>query len=133
MDTFEVRVKKMWLAHDAGLAVNPMAAEGQVEGGTLQSLGYALMEKHLVSEGKFLTTKFQNYIIPTFADTPDMETRIVEKPYKYGPMGAKGIGEMPMNGGPAAVANAIADAIGEYFCELPITPEMLYERMKGKI
>lgn len=127
MDTFEVRVKKMWLAHDVGRAINPKMAEGQAEGGTLQSLGYGIMENHVVKDGRFLTNRLQTYIIPTFQDAPEMETAIIEKPYEHGPMGAKGFGEMPMNGGAPAIANAIYNATGLRVNDLPITPEKLYE------
>jgi len=126
METFELRVKKMWLAQDVGKAINPKMAEGQIEGGTLQSLGYGIMEGHMVKDGRIMTNRFQTYIIPTFLDAPEMETVIVEKPFKYGPMGAKGFGEMPMNGGAPAIANAVYNAIGIRICDLPVTPEKLY-------
>jgi len=128
MTTFEIKVMKMWLAQDVGKAINPKMAEGQIEGGTLQALGYALMERHSVDKGRVLTNRLQTYIIPTFQDTPEMETILVEKPFEHGPMGAKGIGELPMDGGAPAIANAIANATGLRVCELPITPEVLYEQ-----
>lgn len=131
METFEVNVCKMCLAQDAGRAINPQLAEGQIEGGTLQSLGYGLMERHLVEAGRFTTGRLQTYIIPTFLDTPEMETVLVEKPYRYGPMGAKGIGEMPMNGAAPAIANAIYNATGIRICELPMTSERLYEKWRS--
>lgn len=131
METFEVNVLKMWLVHDAGRAINPQLAEGQIEGGTLQALGYGLMERHQVDAGRFTTGRLQTYIIPTFLDTPEMETVLVEKPYRYGPMGAKGIGEMPMNGVAPAIANAIYNATGIRLCELPMTPERLYEKWQN--
>jgi CO/xanthine dehydrogenase Mo-binding subunit len=127
MDTFEVVVKKMWLVQDIGKAINPRLAEGQIEGGTLQALGYGTMERHETKGGRFMTNRFQTYIIPTFADAPEMETHIVERPYKYGPMGAKGLGEMPMDGGAPAIINAIADATGMFIRDLPATPEKLLE------
>lgn len=127
MDTFEVRVVKMWMAQDIGRAINPKMAEGQIEGGTLQSVGYALMERHELDRGKFRTNKFQTYIIPTMLDAPQMETAIVEDPYSFGPMGAKGLGELPMDGGAPAIINAIANATGIYCVDLPATPERLFE------
>lgn len=127
METFEVDVKKVWMAEEMGKAVNPMSVEGQIEGGTLQSVGYATMEKHVVKDGKFLTNKFQTYMIPTFLDAPKTEVAILEKPYKYGPMGVKGVGEMPMNGGAPAIVNAIAHATGLKMNEIPVTPEKLFE------
>lgn len=132
MDTFGVRVVKMWLAQDVGRAINPKMAEGQIEGGTLQSLGYALMERHIVEGGRFRTNRLQTYLIPTTKDAPEMETIIIEDPFSYGPMGAKGIGELPMDGGAPAIANAVANATGLDVSELPITPERLYEVWKRR-
>lgn len=132
METFEVRVVKMWLAQEIGRAINPKMAAGQIEGGTLQSLGYALMERHVLSRGRFATNRFQNYIIPTTLDAPEMETVIVEDPFSFGPMGAKGLGELPMDGGAPAIANAVAHATGLFVGDLPITPERLYEAWRQK-
>nr|HPQ81788.1 molybdopterin-dependent oxidoreductase [bacterium] len=132
MDTFEIRVVKMWLAQDIGRAINPKMAAGQIEGGTLQALGYALMERHAVSRGRLATNRLQNYIIPTTLDAPEMETIIVEEPFSFGPMGAKGVGELPMDGGAPAVANAVANATGLSVCDLPITPERLYEAWRKR-
>ncbi|MBT3181702.1 MAG: molybdopterin-dependent oxidoreductase, partial [Deltaproteobacteria bacterium] len=135
MDTFEVAVKKLWIAIDVGKAINPKMAEGQLEGGTLQSVGYGMLENFIINDGKVMTNRFQTYIIPTFKDTPEMETTLIEKPYKHGPMGAKGLGELPMNGGAPAVANAIENATGIRIRDLPVTPEKLFEawRSKGEI
>ncbi len=130
MDTFEVRVIKMWLAQDMGKAINPTLAAGQIEGGTLQALGYAIMEKHVLDKGQFTSDRLQTYIIPTAMDAPKMETMIVENAYEHGPMGAKGVGELPMDGGAPAIANAIANATGIRVCDLPITPEKLFEEFR---
>lgn len=127
METFEVRVVKMWMAHDIGRAINPIMAAGQIEGGTLQALGYAVMENHKVEKGKFITSRFQNYLIPTALDAPEWDTKIIEEKFSFGPMGAKGIGELPMDGGAPAIVNAIANATGIFVCDLPATPERLYE------
>jgi len=132
MDTFEVRVLKMWLAQDVGKAINPMLVEGQIEGGTLQALGYATMEKHVLSKGRILTDRMHNYSIPTIMDAPEMETIVVEKPYDHGPMGAKGVGELPMDGGAPAIANAIYNATGLRVCEIPVTPEKLFEAWRKR-
>ncbi len=132
MDTFEVRVLRMWLAQDIGRAINPKLAEGQIEGGTLQALGYATIEKHVTDGGRFLTDRLQTYIIPTTMDAPEMETVIVEKAYEHGPMGAKGVGELPMDGGAPAIANAIYNATGLRVCELPVTPERLFEKWRQR-
>ena len=102
-------------------------AAGQVEGGTLQALGYALMERHVTEGGRVRTNRLQTYIIPTSLDAPQMETVILEHPFEHGPMGAKGLGELPMDGGAPAIGNAIADAVGMQISELPISPERIYE------
>jgi CO/xanthine dehydrogenase Mo-binding subunit len=132
MDTFEVRVLKMWLAQDIGKAINPRLVEGQIEGGTLQALGYATMERHVLSGGRILTDRMHNYSIPTVMDAPEMETIIVEKSYEHGPMGAKGVGELPMDGGAPAIANAIYNATGLRVCELPVTPERLFDAWRKR-
>ena len=127
LDTFETRVEKMWLAYEIGRAINPKMAEGQIEGGTLQALGYAIMEHMIAEGGYFKSNRLQTYTIPTTLDAPEMETIIVEKPFPHGPMGAKGLGEIPMNAGAPAIANAITDATGVRVDELPVTPEKVYE------
>lgn len=133
IDTLEVKVLKMWMAQDIGRAINPKMAAGQIEGGTLQSVGYALMEKHVLDHGHFKTNRFQNYIIPTSLDSFEMDTIIIENPFSFGPMGAKGLGEMPIDGGAPAIANAIANAIGIHMRDLPMTPEKIYEAWVGNI
>lgn len=132
MDTFEVSVLKMWLVQDIGRAINPKLAEGQIEGGTLQALGYALIERHVAENGRFVTDGLRTYLIPTSMDAPEMETVIVEKRYEYGPMGAKGLGELPMDGAAPAIANAIFNATGLKLTELPMTPERLFEEWRHK-
>ncbi len=129
-ETFEVRVKKMWLVADIGRAVNPIMAEGQIEGGSLQAMGYALCEEHKLDGGRFQTDRLQTYIIPTTMDAPAMETVIVEKPFTHGPTGAKGLGELPMDGGAPAIVNAIRQATGLDIRDIPATPEHLYECWK---
>ncbi len=135
LDTFDLRVDKMWMAAEIGRAVNPQLSEGQIEGGTIQALGWAVMEKLVMDRGHVRTNRLQTYVIPTSMDMPEMDTIIIEKPYAYGPMGAKGVGELPMDGGAPAIANAVAQATGLSVRDLPITPERLYEewrRCNGK-
>lgn len=128
LDTFEIQVPRVWVSADVGRAVNPILAEGQVEGGTLQSLGFALCEEVGVKpDGGLLRDRFQTYILPTTLDAPTIDVRLVEVPYARGPGGAKGLGEMPMSGGGPAVANALAHALGIRLCHLPLTPERLFE------
>ena len=128
LDTYEVQVTRVTTASDIGRAVNPVQARGQIEGGTLQSLGYALCEEvGVTEEGAWLRDRFQTYIVPTTLDAPQMDTHIVEVPYSRGPGGAKGLGEMPMNGGAPAVANALEHALGVRVKQLPLTPEKIWD------
>ncbi len=126
-ETFEVNVEKMTIAFDPGKAVNPVLLEGQMEGGTLQALGFGLMEEMVYKGGRPLNSRLQTYIIPTVQDTPSFQVHIVENPVSHGPQGAKGIGELPVDGGAPAIANAIYNAIGVRMTDLPITAEKLYE------
>ena len=123
LDTYEVAIERCVQAVDVGKAINPSIVKGQIEGGTLQALGWAVLENVVYKDGKVANANMTNCIVPTFADAPEMETIIVECPYPYGPNGAKGVGEIPMDGPAAAVANAVEDALGCAFDALPISPE----------
>jgi CO/xanthine dehydrogenase Mo-binding subunit len=125
MDTYEVTVSKITTAQDIGRAIHPLLAEGQIEGGTLQAVGYGLLEELVWDRGRIVNNRLTNYIIPTSLDAPDMETIIVEKPYPHGPFGAKGVGELPMDGAAPAIAAAVFNATGAFISEIPITPERL--------
>ncbi len=125
LDTYEVSVDRCVQAIDVGKAINPHIVKGQIEGGTLQALGWALLENVLYKDGKVINANMTNCIVPTFADAPDLETIIVEVPYPFGPSGAKGVGEIPMDGPAAAVANAVENALGCAFDALPISPEAI--------
>lgn len=125
LDTYEVSVLRCIQAIDVGKAINPVIVRGQIEGGTLQALGWALIENILYKDGKVWNASMTNCIVPTFADAPELETLLVEVPYPYGPSGAKGVGEIPMDGPAAAVANAVEDALGVAFDALPISPEAI--------
>lgn len=125
LDTYEVRVDRCIQAIDVGKAINPVIVKGQIEGGTLQALGWALLENIVYREGKVANANMTNCIVPTFADAPELETILVEVPYPFGPSGAKGVGEIPMDGPAAAVANAVEDALGCAFDAIPILPEVV--------
>ncbi len=112
VDTYEVTIERCVHAVDVGKAINPMIVKGQIEGGTLQALGWALLENVLYKDGKVANANMTNCIVPTFADSPELETITVEVPYPFGPSGAKGVGEIPMDGPAAAVANAVENALG---------------------
>jgi CO/xanthine dehydrogenase Mo-binding subunit len=122
-DTGRVVVRKVVSAHDVGRALNPAAAEGQVHGGIHMGLGYALSEKLVVEQGQVLSQTFMDYAVFRADDMPEIVVRLIESVDAEGPFGAKGLGESGVIPVAAAVRNAIKDAIGERFTELPITSE----------
>jgi CO/xanthine dehydrogenase Mo-binding subunit len=125
--TGEVKVLAIYSAHDVGKAINPKLAEGQIEGGAVQGLGYALMEEILMEEGRIINPNFSTYIIPTAVDAPEIFPIIVEKGFRKGPYGAKGFGEQPLMGVAPAILNAIYHATEVRLFELPATPERIYD------
>jgi len=122
-ETGRVAVRKIASAHDVGRAINPAAAEGQVHGGIHMGLGYALSERLVVAEGQVLSQTFMDYAVLKADDMPELVVRLIESVDAEGPFGAKGLGESGVIPVAAAVRNAIKDAIGARFSELPITPE----------
>jgi CO/xanthine dehydrogenase Mo-binding subunit len=122
--TWDVRLAKVTAVVEIGKAIHPIMAAGQVEGGTAQGLGYALLEEVVMRDGRMANATLTNYIIPTSLDTPPIETIILEQPYQYGPFGAKGVGEMPIDGPAPAVVNALRHA-GYDVRSIPVTPERL--------
>jgi CO/xanthine dehydrogenase Mo-binding subunit len=123
-DTWAVRPIKLTTVHEIGKAIHPMLVAGQIEGGTAQGLGWALLEDVVMRDGRMANHTLTNYIVPTTLDTPDMEVVVLERPYKHGPFGAKGVGEMPIDGPAPAVVNALRHA-GFDLREIPATPEKL--------
>jgi CO/xanthine dehydrogenase Mo-binding subunit len=125
LDTFEVTVKEVVAVDDVGRVIHRVLAEGQVEGGTLQAIGYGTIEEVKLYDGRYLNDRLATYIIPTALDAPRIKTILVEAPYSGSPHGAKGVGELPMDVGAPAVVAAIADATGAWVRELPATPERI--------
>ena len=123
LDTGEVAVRRVVHAVDAGRIVNPALAAGQVEGGTLQAVGYATIEEMKVADGRYVNDRFATYLIPTAVDAPEIVPVLVEAPFPDAPHGAKGLGELPHDAPAAAVVAAIHDAIGAWIPEIPATPE----------
>jgi CO/xanthine dehydrogenase Mo-binding subunit len=123
VDTGVVTVLKYAASHDVGRAINPLRVEGQIQGGAMQGLGYALMEEVEIADGNPTSSLFANYLIPTAMDMPDVQVRIVESGDGKGPMNARGIGEPPIGPAAATIASAIADAIGAQPARIPMTPE----------
>ena len=132
IDTGVVEVLNVYTAADIGKAINPKNVEGQIEGGTVQGIGMALMEEQVIKEGITLNPDLTGYLIPTSMDTPQFVTRLVENEDSEGPFGAKGIGEPATIATAPAIANAIYDAIGVRIYDLPITPEKILKALKEK-
>ena len=125
LDTGEVAVRDCVAADDIGHVIHPVLAEGQVEGGTLQAIGYATIEEMKLVDGRYLNDRLATYLIPTSLDAPRIRSILVEKPYSGAPHGAKGVGELPMDVGAPAVVAAIHDAVGVWIHDLPATPERI--------
>jgi CO/xanthine dehydrogenase Mo-binding subunit len=130
-DTGKVTVCKLAAAHDVGRAINPLAVEGQIEGGVAMALGFGLMEEVLMSEGRVLNPNLLDYKLLTAVDMPPVQPIIVECPSSTGPFGVKGVGEPPASLPAAAVANAVADAVGARVHRLPMTPEAVLRLLAG--
>ncbi len=129
LDTGEVAVRSVVAADDVGRVIHPVLAEGQVEGGTLQAVGYATIEEIKLRDGRYLNDRLATYLIPTALDAPRIETILVEAQFSGAPHGAKGIGELPMDVGAPAVVAAIHDATGVWIHDLPASPERILAAM----
>ena len=130
LETGVVKVLRMTAAHDIGKTINPMGAEGQVQGGVVMGLGYALTEELQVVEGRVLNPSFREYKLVTSPEVPEIDITFIETNDPEGPYGAKGIGEAPAICTAAAVANAVRHATGGAFTALPLTPERVYMELK---
>jgi CO/xanthine dehydrogenase Mo-binding subunit len=125
--TYEARVEDFVAVQEVGRVLNPVLAAGQIEGGVAQAIGFTLFENVVWKDGRMANNQMTNYIIPTPADIPPIRVYFEENPYAYGPGGAKGIGELPMDGAAPAILNAIEDATGVSFNRIPLMPETLLE------
>jgi CO/xanthine dehydrogenase Mo-binding subunit len=126
-DILEVRPVRVTVVNEVGKVLHEILCRGQVEGGTLQAIGYALYEDMQLDEGRYLNDRLATYIIPTFMDGPDMDVHLLERPWEGEPFGAKGVGELPMDGAAPAVCAALENAMGIVSTRIPATPERLYE------
>jgi CO/xanthine dehydrogenase Mo-binding subunit len=131
LDTGEVSVRDVVSADDAGRIIHPILAAGQVEGGTLQAIGYATIEEIKLVDGRYVNDRLATYLIPTALDAPRIQAILVESPFSGAPHGAKGLGELPMDVGAPAVVAAIHDATGVWIHDLPATPERILAAMTG--
>lgn len=126
--TYEAHVTDFVALQEVGRVINPVLAAGQIEGGVAQAIGFTLFENVVWKDGRMANNQMTNYIIPTPADIPPIRVFFEETPYAYGPGGAKGIGELPMDGAAPAILNAIENATGVSFNTIPLMPEMLMEK-----
>lgn len=127
LETGQIKLLKMVTAHDCGRAINPMLVEGQLEGSVVGGMGQALYENIIVEKGQVMNPSFQDYGFPTFLEMPEIEAIEVETDDPIGPFGAKEAGEGTQLSPAPAIVNAIYDAIGIDFKELPVTPELILQ------
>jgi CO/xanthine dehydrogenase Mo-binding subunit len=127
--TYEAQVDDFVAVQEVGRVINPVLAAGQIEGGVAQAIGFTLFENVIWQEGRMANNQMTNYIIPTAVDIPPIRVFFEENPYAYGPAGAKGIGELPMDGGAPAILNAIEHATGISFNRVPLMPEAMMENL----
>jgi CO/xanthine dehydrogenase Mo-binding subunit len=129
--TAEVSVDDFVAVQEVGKVINPVLAAGQIEGGVAQGIGLALCENVVWQEGRMVNGQMTNYIMPTSMDIPPIRVFFLEVSGGRGPAGAKGIGELPLDGTAPAIANAIAHATGVNITRIPITPEVLFEMLES--
>ncbi len=126
-DTAEIKVDKVWVAHDCGKALNPLSVEGQIEGSVWMGMGQAMTEETHFHNGLGITNSMLDYRVPTIVESPPIESHIVESSDPHGPFGAKEAGEASLAGFLPALTNAVADALNIRVRELPLTPDRLLE------
>jgi CO/xanthine dehydrogenase Mo-binding subunit len=127
--TGETRVEDFVAAQEVGRVINPVLAAGQIEGGVAQGVGFALYENVVWRDGRMINNQMTNYIMPTSMDVPPIRVYFEELPYARGPAGAKGIGELPLDGTAPAIINAVENATGIVVRRVPLTPEILLDAL----
>jgi 4-hydroxybenzoyl-CoA reductase subunit alpha len=132
METGELVVEKLWLAHDVGQSINPLLVAGQVEGGAYMGYGEAVMEQQIFRKGHHKIPSLLDYKLPTTLDTPEIETILIEIPDREGPYGGKEAGQGPLNPVIPAIANAVFDAVGIRIDETPITPDKVLKALRAE-
>lgn len=129
--TYEAHVDDFVAVQEVGRVINPVLAAGQIEGGVAQAIGMTLYENVVWQNGRMANGQMTNYIMPTSADIPPIRVYFEENPYAFGPAGAKGIGELPMDGPAPAILNAIEHATGDSFDRIPLMPEMVLAKRRN--
>jgi CO/xanthine dehydrogenase Mo-binding subunit len=130
-ETGAVRVHRVISAHDVGTVINPLTHQGQIDGATVMGIGQGIMEELVMENGRVTNNNLGDYKMPTAKDIPELKTVLVKSAGGVGPLEAKPIGEFANNGPPAAIANAVADAVGVRLFELPVTAEKIYRGLKS--
>jgi CO/xanthine dehydrogenase Mo-binding subunit len=125
-------VERVVSAHDVGTIINPLMHQGQIEGATVMGVGQGIMEELVMDGGRITNSNLGDYKLPTVADIPKLKTVLVESSGGVGPLNAKPIGEFANNTPPAAIANAVADAVGVRLFDLPVTAERVYRELNDK-
>jgi CO/xanthine dehydrogenase Mo-binding subunit len=133
LTTYETQIIDFVAVQEVGKVIHPVLAAGQIEGGVAQAIGFSLYENVVWRDGRMINNQMTNYIMPTSADLPPIRVFFEEVPYAYGPSGAKGIGELPMDGPAPAILNAIEDAIGRSVDHIPLTPEDLMKTLTAGV
>jgi len=131
-ETGQVKILNYVSVADCGTVINPMAAEGQQQGAIAQGVGFALVERMLMDNGRPLNPNFSDYKIPCTMDMPPLQVAFAESYEPTGPFGAKGLGELGLDPTAAVIANAIYDACGVRITKLPITAEKVYQALKAR-
>ena len=131
-ETGATRIERIITAHDVGTVINPVTHQGQIDGGVIMGLGQAVMEELTLDNGKVANANLGDYKLPTIRDIPQLETVLVESEGGLAPHGGKAIGEFANNNPPAAIANAVADAVGVRLFEIPVTAEKVYSGLRAK-
>jgi len=132
LSTYTARVHDFVALQEVGKVLNPILAEGQIAGGVAQGIGFAIYEKVVWQNGRMANNQMTNYVMPTSADLPPIRVYFEELGNVHGAHGAKGIGELPMDGPAPAIVNAIVDALGVPFNSIPLLPEDLFEALHGE-
>ena len=130
--TGAVRVRQVVSAHDVGTIINPITHQGQIDGATIMGVGQGVMEELVMDNGKITNNNLGDYKLPSIKDIPELKTVLVKTTGGVGPLDSKPIGEFANNAPPAAIANAIADAVGVRLFELPLKAESIYRALKQK-
>jgi CO/xanthine dehydrogenase Mo-binding subunit len=129
LTTYSVTVEDFVARQEVGKVVHPVLAKGQIVGGVAQAIGFALYEKVVWENGRMQNGQMTNYIMPTSADLPPIRVYFEEMGNPHGAFGAKGIGELPMDGPAPAIVNAVQDALGISFDSIPLLPEDIFDAM----